>query len=185
MNKPFRRAKDTNIAIVTIIVMAGNIIKKQGLTYLLGVCVPSAKQNAAKIRVKLPDFDTHLLMYFNKYEFIYADDPEKRCKTGDTVLIQSLPKKLTRLITHKVVDVIYPLGDITDPITGKKVVAGKYRENIEKDAELYGNLESMYKYEKAPKRGITEGKRDFTAKKTYMKYSDDPKDYDPYAVNPS
>ncbi|XP_043587831.1 uncharacterized protein LOC122570046 isoform X4 [Bombus pyrosoma] len=136
----------TNIAIVTIIVMAGNIIKKQGLTYLLGVCVPSAKQNAAKIRVKLPDFDTHLLM---------------------------------------VVDVIYPLGDITDPITGKKVVAGKYRENIEKDAELYGNLESMYKYEKAPKRGITEGKRDFTAKKTYMKYSDDPKDYDPYAVNPS
>lgn len=53
---------DTNIAIVTIIVMAGNIIKKKGLTYLLGVCVPSAKQNAAKIRVKLPDFDTHLLM---------------------------------------------------------------------------------------------------------------------------
>lgn len=43
----------------------------------------------------------------------------------------------------------------------------------------------MYKYEKAPKRGITEGKRDFTAKETYMKYSDDPKDYDPYAVNPS
>lgn len=43
----------------------------------------------------------------------------------------------------------------------------------------------MYKYEKTPKRGITEGKRDFTAEETYMKYSDDPKDYDPYAVNPS
>lgn len=53
---------DTNIAIVTIIVMAGNIIKRQGLNYLLGVCVPCAKQNAAKIRVKISDFDAHLLM---------------------------------------------------------------------------------------------------------------------------
>jgi hypothetical protein len=43
------------------------------------------------------------------------------------VLIQSLPEKLTRLITHKVLDVVYPCGDITDPITGKNVVVGKYR----------------------------------------------------------
>ena len=40
--------------------------------------------------------------YFTKLEFIYATDPQKLCKTGDTVLIQSLPQKLTRLITHKV-----------------------------------------------------------------------------------
>lgn len=43
------------------------------------------------------------------------------------VLIQRLPEKLTRLITHKVVDIVYPCGDVTDPITGKKVVVGKYR----------------------------------------------------------
>lgn len=27
----------------------------------------------------------------------------------------------------QVIEVIYPLGDITDPVTGKKVVAGQYR----------------------------------------------------------
>jgi small subunit ribosomal protein S17 len=43
------------------------------------------------------------------------------------VLIQQLPEKLTRLITHKVLEVVYPLGDVTDPITGKKVVVSKYR----------------------------------------------------------
>lgn len=43
-----------------------------------------------------------IFQYFSKYEFIYAHDPEKLCKTGDTVLIQNLPKKLTRVITHKV-----------------------------------------------------------------------------------
>ncbi|KAF3428540.1 hypothetical protein E2986_06533 [Frieseomelitta varia] len=166
------------------VVMAHNIARKQALTYLLGVCVPSSKQNAAKIRIQRADFDSYLSMYFTKYEFIYATDPQKLCKTGDTVLIQSLPQKLTRLITHKIVDVIYPLGDITDPITGKKVVMGRYREHIEEDAKLFGDLKSMYKYDEAPERGITAGKRDFTDKKTYIKYSDDPKDYDPYAVNP-
>jgi small subunit ribosomal protein S17 len=43
------------------------------------------------------------------------------------VLIQQLPEKLTRLITHNVLEVVYPLGDVTDPITGKKVVVSKYR----------------------------------------------------------
>lgn len=42
------------------------------------------------------------LQHFPTYEFVYATDPEKLCKTGDTVLIQNLPEKLTRFITHKV-----------------------------------------------------------------------------------
>jgi small subunit ribosomal protein S17 len=43
------------------------------------------------------------------------------------VLIQQLPEKFTRLITHKVLEVVYTYGDITDPITGRKVVVSKYR----------------------------------------------------------
>lgn len=53
---------------------------------------------------------------------MYAHDPDHLCKSGDIVLIEELPEKLTLLITHKVNKVVYPLGDITDPITGKKVV---------------------------------------------------------------
>lgn len=30
-------------------------------------------------------------------------------------------------IILQVIEVIYPLGDITDPVTGKKVVASQYR----------------------------------------------------------
>ncbi|OAD59739.1 28S ribosomal protein S17, mitochondrial [Eufriesea mexicana] len=165
--------------------MANIAVTKKALTYLLGVCVPSTKQNAAKIRVRQLQFDQHLLMYFNKYEFFYASDPEKRCKTGDTVLIQNLPEKLTRVITHKVIDVIYPLGDITDPITGKKVVGSNYRDTIDEDSSLFGELKSKYNYDKAPKRGRMANKRDFTERETYMKYTDDPEHSDPYAINPS
>ncbi|KOC66966.1 28S ribosomal protein S17, mitochondrial [Habropoda laboriosa] len=164
--------------------MAKNTLRKQTLTYLLGVCVPSSKQNAAKIRIRRMDFDDHLLTYFTKYEFVYAADTKKCCKTGDTVLIQNLPDKLTRVITHKVVDVIYPLGDIIDPVTGKKVVVGKYRDTVHEDAKLFGELKSMYQHDELPKRGSMENKRDFTSKKVYVKHNKDAQDSDPYAVDP-
>lgn len=64
-----------------------------------------------------------LIQYFRKDEIFYAHDPEKKCKVGDIVLIQELPNKLTRLITHKVMDIIYPLGDITDPVTGEYLLS--------------------------------------------------------------
>lgn len=116
---------------------------------LLGRCVPSVKQNASKIVVKKLELDQNLLMviqsyffiskyfftlhahilcgflfqYFNKDEVYYAHDPKRLCKTGDVVLIQELPEKLTTYITHNVLRVVYPLGDVTDPITNKKVAA--------------------------------------------------------------
>ena len=165
--------------------MAIHKATKQALNYLLGVCVPSNKQNAAKIRIQRFDFDKHLLAYFKKHEFIYASDPSKCCRTGDTVLIQTLPVKLTRIITHQVVEVVYPLGDITDPVTGKRIVSGRYREDINKDAELFGELKSKFEYSKASPRGVTLGVRDFSDKEIHVKHTDVPDEADPYAVNPS
>ena len=103
------------------------------------------------------------------------------CKTGDVVLIEQLPKKMTRLITHAVKKVVYPLGDITDPMTGKKVVSGKYRDHIEAVNKVYGKKEGAFKYEEAPPRGWQEDKKDFTHAETYIKYHESEKD-DPYAV---
>ncbi|VVC97018.1 28S ribosomal protein S17, mitochondrial [Leptidea sinapis] len=148
---------------------------------LLGQCVPTIKQNAAKIRVKRLELDENLLMYFRKDEFYYCYDPNKICKTGDVVLIQSLPHKMTKLITHEVKEVVYPLGDVTDPITGKKVAKERYRDDIEKEAELYGKLESSFDYNKAKPRGWQDGKKDFTSKPTYTKFNVFDKE-DPYAL---
>ncbi|XP_067630483.1 small ribosomal subunit protein uS17m [Eurosta solidaginis] len=148
---------------------------------LLGQCMPCIKKNATKIGIRRMDFDKNLNMYFDKYEFLFAHDPEKVCKTGDIVLISELPQRLTRLITHKVEKVVYPLGDITDPLTGKKVVVGKYRDDIEEANILYGKSEKSFDYDSAPPRGRLEGTRDFTHGETYIKYHDDGKDQ-PFAV---
>lgn len=98
------------------------------------------------------------------------------------MLIKELPKRLTTLITHEVDKVVFPLGDVTDPITGKKVVVGKYRDQIEERNRLFGKSPNAYDYDKAPSRGRFEGTRDLTDKETYIKYDDDGKK-DPYAFN--
>ncbi|CAG9765872.1 unnamed protein product [Ceutorhynchus assimilis] len=148
---------------------------------LLGVCVPSLKQGASKFKVKRLELDVNLNMYFSKHEFLYAHDPTKLCKTGDIVLIEQLPQKLTRLITHKVKEVIYPLGDTTCPITGKKVVASKYRDHIEQVNKIYGERQNVFKYDEAPPRGWQEDKKDFSHVETYPKYHEDGSEQ-PYSV---
>ncbi|KAK9875531.1 hypothetical protein WA026_007919 [Henosepilachna vigintioctopunctata] len=150
------------------------------VSILLGQCVPCIKQNASKFKIKRLELDTNLNMYFPAVEYIYAFDPEKKCKTGDVVLIEQLPEQMTRLITHKVKEVIYPFGDITDPLTGKKCVAGKYREDIEVINKVYGELDTRFKYDEAPPRGWQEDKKDFSHVETYMKYHESGEDQ-PYA----
>lgn len=155
---------------------------KTALRYFLGTCVPSSKQNAAKVKISQMEFNDYIHMYYKKYDYIYANDPKKLCKSGDVILIKELPSKLTRLITHEVVEVIYPLGDITDPVTGKKVVASQYREDIEEKVNLIGRKDSTFDYSKAPRRGRLEGVKDFTHKKMYLKYYDNPDDPQPDTV---
>lgn len=86
------------------------------------------------------------------------------------MLIKELDKKITTLITHSVEEVVFPLGDVVDPITGKKCVVGKYREQIDEANELYGKKETAFDYDKAPPRGKLEGTKDFTHGVTYIKY---------------
>lgn len=172
-------------------------------TILLGQCLPCIKANASKFKVRKMVLDQNLNMvieeirkmlltrsglthnfsfqYFKKDEFIFAHDPGKLCKTGDIVLIRALPQKMTKLITHSVERIVHQMGDIVDPITGKKVVVGRYRDDIEADMEAYGKSEKAFSYDKAPPRGRLEGTRDFTHGETYIKYHDDGKDQ-PFAV---
>ncbi|XP_011169220.1 28S ribosomal protein S17, mitochondrial [Solenopsis invicta] len=162
--------------------MAAKAASKTALRYFLGTCVPSSKQNAAKVRVPRLQFDDYIHMYFKEHDFVYAHDPKKLCKTGDVILIKTLPEKLTRLITHEVVEVVQPLGDIVDPVTGKEVVASRYREDIEEEAKLIGKTNSAFDYSKASRRGRLEGIRDFTHKKMYVKYYEDANDPQPDTV---
>lgn len=95
--------------------------------------------------------------------------------------MKELSQKMTKLITHSVEEIVYPLGDVTDPITGKKCVVGKYRDEIDETNKLFGKSEKGFDYSKASPRGRLEGTRDFTHQETYLKYHEDGKDQ-PFSV---
>lgn len=92
------------------------------------------------------------------------------------MLIKELPEKLTKLITHSIEEIVFPLGDVTDPITGKKCVGGRYRDQMEETNKLFGRSPNAFDYNKAPKRGSQEGKKDFSHGPIYMKWNNDGKD---------
>jgi small subunit ribosomal protein S17 len=111
-----------------------------------------------------------VLQYFEKNVAYIAHDAENKCKSGDIVLIEEMSKQLTRDITHDILKVVYPLGDVTDPITGKKCEGGQYREDRERLDRLWGKNENAFDYEKAPARGWQEGKKDWSHKPAQRKF---------------
>ncbi|XP_065344317.1 small ribosomal subunit protein uS17m [Cloeon dipterum] len=155
---------------------------------LLGRCLPffpgKSIPNATRVQIRQLELDENINMYFPKDTTFFAHDPGQVCKPGDIVLISSLPKKLTPLIEHEVLKVVYPFGDITDPITGKKVMNDMYREDIEYISEMYGKNKKGFDYENAPERGWQEDKKDFSHKQSYRRFQVyDKEDKQPYAVD--
>uniref|UniRef100_A0A1B6LVE5 28S ribosomal protein S17, mitochondrial n=1 Tax=Graphocephala atropunctata TaxID=36148 RepID=A0A1B6LVE5_9HEMI len=157
-------------------------VKQVGKTILLlGKCVPTAKENAVKVAISRFKLNQYLNIYFTDIEMVYAQDNARLSKVGDVVLLEKLPEKITTLIEHRVKEVVHPLGDITDPITGKKVVKDVYREEIKEVSERYGKSESAFDYDKAPPRGWQEDKKDYSRKPVYRKYHVFEDDDQPYA----
>lgn len=70
---------------------------------------------------------------------------------------------------------------MTCPVTGKTIVASKFRDHIDKVSEVYGKRQGAFRYDEAPPRGWQEDKKDFSHKETYIKYHDDGTEQ-PYAV---
>nr|CAG4646662.1 EOG090X0GMQ [Macrothrix elegans] len=153
----------------------------QKLSSVLARCIPTDVKNTSKFKVKFLEFDPHLNFHFAKHETVYAYDPNTLCKPGDIALLEKLPAKSTKHITHQVNRVVYTFGDITDPITGKKVVVGKYRDEVEEKDNLYGKNPEGFDYTKAPERGWQKDVRDFTYRDSYRKYHMFQEE-DPYAV---
>merc|ERR1711973_203671 len=153
------------------------------------------QQKIVDIRVPYYVYDEYFKAFFeHEWDFL-ANDAAEMCKSGDTILMRRLEdapetsestflqylaerqwwkekdKPKPRAVTFEVLEVIYHLGEVVDPLTQKPVIAEKYIDQLEREAELYGkHPESTFSYKKAPPRGGQEGIRDFTARKTYKKW---------------
>ncbi|GFQ82224.1 28S ribosomal protein S17 [Trichonephila clavata] len=101
--------------------------------------ITSDVSNAVKVSVPKYVMDERLTMYFKESMQFYAEDPTKKCKEGDFVIIRELPlEKQKKNITHRVEQHVYERGNYIDPLTGKKCAGTEFVDDIKSITSMFG-----------------------------------------------
>lgn len=65
-------------------------------------------------------FCSVLIQYFNKEQQLWASDPTLKYGAGDLVLVKKLSEPLSTEVHHYVSEIVFPIGNVVDPITGRR-----------------------------------------------------------------
>ncbi|XP_071479644.1 small ribosomal subunit protein uS17m-like [Diadema antillarum] len=93
---------------------------------LLGQVIGTKMKKTAKVRVNRLQLDPFVTQYFSRRSTVFAHDPEEEAKLGDIVLVKELPIKRSENVKYQMDRIIYSLGNVMDPITGKKCDGQSY-----------------------------------------------------------
>lgn len=67
--------------------------------------------------------------YFNKRKTYFAHDALQQCSVGDIVLLRALPVPRTKHVKHELAEIIFKVGRVIDPVTGKPCAGTAYLES--------------------------------------------------------
>nr|XP_020491251.1 28S ribosomal protein S17, mitochondrial [Labrus bergylta] len=118
--------------------------------WIIGKVVGTKMQKTAKVRVTRLVLDPYLLKYYNKRKTYFAHDALQQSTIGDIVLLKALPEGRSKHVKHELVDIVYKVGRVVDPLTGKKVAGTEFLEpltdlplNLEEDTTLSEKLQEL------------------------------------------
>lgn len=89
------------------------------------------------------------LQYYNKRKTYFAHDALRQCTVGDVVLLKALPEARSKHVKHELVEIVYKVGRVVDPLTGKKVAGTEFIEDLsdllppEEDTTLLEKLQEL------------------------------------------
>lgn len=86
-------------------------------------------QKIAKVRLTRLVLDPYLLKYFNKRKTYFAHDALQQCTVGDIVLLKALPVPRTKHVKHELAEIVFKVGQVIDPVTGKPCAGTTYLES--------------------------------------------------------
>jgi hypothetical protein len=76
--------------------------------------------NTREVKVLQMEMNDYLKMYFNKSYLVKTVDESAASQKGDIVLVRKLTKTTSLDKEYGVEKVLFKIGEIVDPITGKK-----------------------------------------------------------------
>nr|XP_044628543.1 28S ribosomal protein S17, mitochondrial-like [Equus asinus] len=94
-----------------------------------GEVIGTAMQKTAKVRVARLVPHPYLLKYFNKQKTYFAHDALQQCTAGDVELLKALPVPRMKHVKHELAEIIFKVGQVIDPLTGKLCAGAPYLES--------------------------------------------------------
>ncbi|XP_064334653.1 small ribosomal subunit protein uS17m isoform X1 [Camelus dromedarius] len=67
--------------------------------------------------------------YYNKRKTYFAHDALQQCTVGDIVLLKALPVARTKHVKHELAEIVFKVGQVIDPVTGKPCAGTTYLES--------------------------------------------------------
>ncbi|GAA6219831.1 28S ribosomal protein S17, mitochondrial [Lates japonicus] len=98
--------------------------------WIIGKVIGTKMYKTAKVRVTRLVLDPYLLKYYNKRKTYFAHDALQQCTVGDTVLLKALPEPRSKHVKHELVEIVYKVGRVVDPLTGKSVAGTEFMEPL-------------------------------------------------------
>ncbi|XP_028622049.1 28S ribosomal protein S17, mitochondrial [Grammomys surdaster] len=97
--------------------------------WVVGKVIGTAMVKTAKVRATRLVLDPYLLKYFNKRKTYFAHDALQQCSVGDIVLLRALPVPRSKHVKHELAEIIFKVGRVIDPVTGKPCAGTAYLES--------------------------------------------------------
>uniref|UniRef100_A0A1A7YXG9 Small ribosomal subunit protein uS17m n=1 Tax=Iconisemion striatum TaxID=60296 RepID=A0A1A7YXG9_9TELE len=98
--------------------------------WIIGRVIGTKMTKTAKVRVTRLVLDPYLLKYYNKRKTYFAHDALQQCTVGDIVLLKALPERRSKHVKHELSEIVYKVGRVVDPLTGKKVAGTEFLEPL-------------------------------------------------------
>ncbi|XP_075706505.1 small ribosomal subunit protein uS17m [Rhinoderma darwinii] len=113
--------------------------------WIVGKVIGTKMSKTAKVRVTRMVLDSYLLKYYNKRKTYFAYDAEEQCTIGDVVLLKALPERMNKYITHDLSEIVFKVGRVVDPLTGKLCAGSRFLQSLEdvKVDDLDKHLQSL------------------------------------------
>ncbi|KAJ1184679.1 hypothetical protein NDU88_001482 [Pleurodeles waltl] len=112
--------------------------------WVVGKVIGTKMAKTAKVRVTRLVLDPYLLKFYNKRKTYFAHDALQQCTVGDVVLLKALPERRSKHVKHELAEIVYKVGNVIDPVTGKACAGSRYLESlVDSDTSLNDQLQEL------------------------------------------
>ncbi|XP_028824912.1 28S ribosomal protein S17, mitochondrial-like [Denticeps clupeoides] len=112
--------------------------------WIIGQVIGTKMRKTAKVRVTRLVLDPYLLKFYNKRKTYFAHDALEQCAVGDVVLLKALPERRSEHVKHELARVVHRVGNVVDPLTGKRVAGQRFLDSFMEDSPPTDKLRELH-----------------------------------------